>query len=167
MRVKLVLLSYPDEVGQDLFLSRVLSLMGTRGQLLHLSLVQPIYAHSPIAVLREAVAIKRRQDITATSRVFVVVPCSPQTSTLLQDDEVTAVVALDQVDGGTHASNAGADDDNSCVGMVLVAYGLPLSQRWSCSRSPWLATVPLQAREDRLPCCIADCLLKYDLCGAA
>ncbi len=60
VRVKLVLLSDPDQVGQDLLLSRVLSLMGTRGQLLHLSLMQLIYAHRPIAVLREAIAVKRR-----------------------------------------------------------------------------------------------------------
>ena len=57
----------------------------------------------PIRVLLEAVRVQRAPHITTTARIFVVVPCAPNTRALLEDDEVVAFVAFDEVDGHAHA----------------------------------------------------------------
>jgi hypothetical protein len=79
MFVNLVLLSNTHQVSKNLFLPGILA--------------------SPFTVLLVAQAIQGAPDITAAPWVLVVVPRAADTTALLDDDEVAAVVALDEVDG--------------------------------------------------------------------
>jgi hypothetical protein len=63
----------------------------------------------------------RRRTVTAAARVFIVSPGASWSSTLLEDDEVLAVVSLEQVNGRTEARNACANDHNRSFSVGLVA----------------------------------------------
>ena len=80
MFVDLVLLRNTHQVREDLFLSGILA--------------------SPFAVLFVAQTVQSTPDITAAAWIFVIVPRAADTTALLNDDEVAAVVAFDEVDGG-------------------------------------------------------------------
>ena len=106
-----------DVVYQNLLLSGVLS--------------------CPVRVLLEGIAVEVRPDyrilallwillqnlptITAASGVFVVPPRSSNTTTLLEDDKVLAVVPLDQVNSRAYARDATTYNDHRSFTMVLVS----------------------------------------------
>jgi len=101
MLVDSILLRNTHQVRKDLFLPGILA--------------------GPIAVLLVAQAVQRAPDIAAAARIFVVVPRSPDSGALFNNDEVAAVVASDQVDGGAYPRDPGSDDQHGGVGMVCVA----------------------------------------------
>jgi hypothetical protein len=57
----------------------------------------------PVGILLERVRVQHTPHVAATARVFVVVPCSANARGLFDDNEVVALVALDQVNGHAHA----------------------------------------------------------------
>jgi len=59
--------------------------------------------------------------IAAASRVLVVSPGASDATTLLQYDEVLAIVALDQIYRCAHATNASTNDDYSSFRVVSVS----------------------------------------------
>jgi hypothetical protein len=80
MFIDFVLLRNAHQVSKNLFLPGILA--------------------SPLAVLFVAQAVQSTPDITAAAWILVVVPRAADTTALLNDDEVAAVVALDEVNGG-------------------------------------------------------------------
>lgn len=42
----------------------------------------------------------KSRTITATARVYVIVPCAPNLVALFDDDEVASQAIFDQIDGG-------------------------------------------------------------------
>jgi hypothetical protein len=62
------------------------------------------------------------RTVTAATRVLIVSPGASWSSTLLQDDEILAVVLLEQVNGCTEARNACANDHNRGFGVGLVVH---------------------------------------------
>src|ERR1700743_3318088 len=94
----------------------------------------------PVRILLEGVAVQVGPDwgrmlaaprrplpgivftIEKASWILVVPPGATESSTLLQDDKVPAVVPFDQVDRSAQARYAGPDNDHGCFGVVLVAH---------------------------------------------
>jgi len=65
--------------------------------------------------------IKSKHTIAAAAGVFIVAPCTSRTSALLEDDEVFAVVSLEQINSSTQARNACANDHNGSLCVISVA----------------------------------------------
>jgi hypothetical protein len=74
-----------------------------RGRGAYENLFLPRIFPAPIRILLKAVRVKCAPHVTATARVFVVVPCAADACALFDDDEVVAFVAFYEVDGHAHA----------------------------------------------------------------
>ena len=69
----------------------------------HKNFLLPRIFPRPIRILFERITIQHTPNITTTTWVLVVMPCSTDTGTLLYNDEVVALVALDEINCHTHA----------------------------------------------------------------